>query len=372
MHSGNKINVGIAGLGTVSAAHIHACARLDRVRLVAAADPSEVSRQRYANHGMTLYADVEQMLRSEKLDALCIFSTVATHEAIAVAGAKAGLHILCEKPLALSVTSAQRMVAACSAAGVKFFYGSTNRYLPTLRRARQLVSDGSLGEVVLFREEVIGGAGADAYQPMSFEHYPKSGPGGGGWGLVDHGIHMIDLFSWLTDRPIEAAFGRGDLSGNEPHSEYAMLTLRDSPATGHLLYAQNTYSTDLPAHGIFMRGRGWGNEGFHTAGVWDPHPACIHIYGTHGALRIHHYANELFQASAEGMKRLTIEGPPPPIQFAHQMAAFAASILHDTPAEIPGEVGVDALRVLEAIYRSGETGRLTPVAPDLSESRGNS
>lgn len=361
--SARAIRLGVVGLGDAAAAHIHGCAALDSVALIAGADPSAAARGRFAAHGMQLFESAAEMIAETALDAIVICSAVATHEAIAIEAAAAGLHILCEKPMALSVRSARRMEHACEAAGVKFFYGSSCRFLPALQRARHIVGSGGIGELLMLREEIVGGAGHAAYAPMSAAHYPPGGPGGGGWGLVDHGVHMLDLFPWLAGDPIESAFGRGQISGYEPRSEYAVTTMRGGRTTGHLMYLENSYFTDLPHHGTFLNGRGWGSDGAALAGDWDPHPAAIHLYGSRGSLLVRHYAGELYRTGDDGTVRLPVDATPPPVQFTRQMAAFASCIHDDTAPATTAADGIRALGVLEAIYRSAETGIIEAIRP---------
>jgi predicted dehydrogenase len=119
-------------------------------------------------------------------------------------------------------------------------------------------------------EEMLGGEGASAYRPLSAAHYPQDGPGGGGYGLVDHGIHMLDVFPWLCDSSIERVFGRGDRTGHEPRTEFAHLQMRNG-ATGILIYDGSTRPAVLPSAGVFSEagtwidGRGWMGD----AGEWD-------------------------------------------------------------------------------------------------------
>ncbi len=359
--SARSLRLGVVGLGDAAAAHIHGSAALDTVTIVAGADPSLAARTRFAGRDMQMFESAAEMIASVPLDAIVICSAVATHEVIAIEAAAAGLHILCEKPMALSVRSARLMARACHQAGVKFFYGSSCRYLPAIQRAREIVGEGGIGELLMLREEIVGGAGAEAYAPMSAAHYPPGGPGGGGWGLVDHGVHMLDLFPWMAGEPIEAICGRGQISGREPRSEYAVMTMRGGRTTGHLMYLESSYFTDLPQHGTFLNGRGWGSDGAAPAGDWDPHPAAIHLYGSRGALLVRHYAGELYRSDGNGIVRLPVDGTPPPVQFTRQMAAFAACVRNDTAPATTAADGIRALTVLEAIYRSAESGTVEAI-----------
>src|SRR5690606_27364285 len=117
------------------------------------------------------------------------------------------------------------------------------------------------------KESVIGGSGVEHRQTLPPHHYPTGGMGGSGMGLVDHGVHLIDTFSWLMDSKVVLALGRGNITGEAQRPEYAHLEFQNG-AIGQLLYEDGTYSTDLPAEGIFSGGASWGVSGLTASGEW--------------------------------------------------------------------------------------------------------
>lgn len=358
-----KLRVGLVGLGGVGSIHLEAYRDNPAIDLVAAAEIDEARRTSLqARYGFRPYADFKAMLGEETLDLVCVATPVATHEAVTIACAEAGRHVLCEKPLAVEVASAKRMIAACAAAGVKLFYGASYRFLPALRKARELVGSGAVGEVLLMREQEIGGTGPDGRQIMGFAHYPPGGPGGSGLGLVDHGIHLIDAFGWMTGSPVATVFGRGNISGAAPSTEYLVMNFRNG-SLGHLLYEDSTFPTSLPGEGIFSWGSAWALDGYVPPGRWQSAPGTIHVHGTKGALRIHHYAHALFLTDRDGTRQIELEGRPAPGHFAAQMESAARSVLEGAPVEVPGEAGLVALEVLMAAYRSFERKQVVAV-PD--------
>ena len=204
-------------------------------------------------HGFRGYSDYRDMLESESLDIVCVLVPVNLHREVTVACAEAGVHVFCEKPIAITLADAQQMVSVCGQRGVKFFYGASYRFLPAVRKARELIAAGAIGDVLLLTESILGGSGPDGFLPMGTIHYPQGGPGGSGLGLVDHGVHMIDLFPWLAGSEIVSISGRGNISGETPSTEHVNMILSNG-ATGQLLYNDGTFDTDLPAEGIFSHG----------------------------------------------------------------------------------------------------------------------
>lgn len=356
-----KLKVAIVGLGGVGGIHLEAYRTSDAVEVVAAAeiDPKKLGAAQ-ARHGFKAFADYREMLTGATIDLVVVATPVSTHEEVVIAAAKAGHHVLCEKPLAVEVAAAKRMIQACKAAGVTLFYGATYRQLPALRAARDLVIRGEIGEVRLMREQEVGGTGPDGRQIMGFAHYPQGGPGGSGFGLVDHGIHLIDAFAWLTGSRVETVFGRGNISGADAAPEYLLMNFR-SGALGHLLYEDSTFPTSLPGEGMFSWGAGWDINGYVPPGLWQNAPGCIHVHGSKGALRIFHYAQALFLTDKDGMRQIELKGRAAPGHFAAQVESCARSILDGAPVEVPGEVGLAALEVLEAAYRSFEEKQMVAV-----------
>jgi UDP-N-acetyl-2-amino-2-deoxyglucuronate dehydrogenase len=344
------LRVGIIGLGGVSGPHLDAYANVDEIEVVAAAEIDANRREAAVRrHGLTGYADFEKMLATERLDIACVLTPVATHRDVVVACARRGVNVLCEKPLATRLEDAQHMVAACDKAGVSLFYGASYRYLPAVIAAREIIRQGGLGNVLLLTESVIGGNGPSSHVPMSVIHYPEGGPGGSGMGLVDHGIHLIDLFPWLTDSGVDAISGRGNVSGQAPGTEFVMMRL-SCGAIGQLLYNDGTFSASLPAEGVFSLGDAWSVTGPQSANTWHSEPGTICVYGTQGALRIFHYANRLYIRDKSGLREVPIDSPPPPVQFALQMESFAESLASGADPEVDGQDGIRALELLLQLY----------------------
>jgi len=347
------LKVGLIGLGGVSEAHLSAYAQVAEIQVVAAAEPRpQRLNEMCVLHGFRGYTDYREMLQTENLDIGCVLVPASLHREVTVACAESGVHVLCEKPMAISLIDAQTMVSVCAQQAVKFFYGASYRFLPAIQKAGELIKAGAIGEVTLMTESVVGGSGPEGHVPLGSAHCPQGGPGGSGMGLVDHGIHMIDLFPWLAHSSIVEVTGRGNISGEAPATEYTCMRLA-SGAVCHLLYNDCTFDTDLPAEGIFSHGDAWDIHGHVPADTWHAHPGCIRIYGTRGSLRIFHYANYLFLHDQDSLRQIPLVNQPPPAQFGLQMQSFARSVREDQPPEVTGQDGINALQALLSVYAAG-------------------
>ncbi len=354
-----RLRVGAIGLGGVAVAHLEAYSSVRQIEVVAGAEVREDRLAEMAGeYGFTPYTSYEEMLERERLDIACVLTPVNTHRQFVETVADHGVHVFCEKPLALRLEDAEAMIAHCDAKGVKLFYGASYRFMPTLMKAKELIADGVIGDVYLLMEMVLGGRGPEHQSHMGFAHYPEGGPGGSGMGLVDHGIHLIDLFGWLMSDDIEWVFGRGGYSGKSPTTEHMTMSFANG-AVGQLVYNDATFTSDMPGEGIFSWGLSWTVDGkFLPPATWNTQPGNIRIHGTKGALRIYHYANQLFLTTAQGQEQVPVLDRPTPGNFGLQMESFATSVLLGEPPEVTGQDGLKALKAVLATYESFETRQL--------------
>ncbi len=352
-----SIPVAIVGLGAVADSHLAAYAALPEVKIVAVVDPrADRTRDVAARVGAQGFTDCAEMLKHVKPKIGCVLSTVSSHRSITEMLAAAGAHILCEKPISNRLEDAIAMRDVCDRHGVKFMYGSSYRCLPAVLKARELIASGAIGKVRLIEERGVTGAGADKFRPMSSAHYPEGTPGGGGFGMFDHGVHLLDIFPWMLGSPIRRVMGRGNYTGRPMDPEFAVLE-HENGAVGMLTYDESTVDSDLPWEGVFSRGRNW-KDGIGFAGPtgeWTPSASFIRVHGTHGALRLFHYANRLFLCVPGEVREIEVHGDAAPTHFGHQMRAFIESIEGSKPTPLAADVGIRALKILMAIYRSAET-----------------
>lgn len=357
----SPLKLGFIGLGGVAQEHLRASIHSKQVEVVAGVD---IDRGRVSNtaseYGFKPYADHKDMIANEALDGVCVLTPAGWHRPIVEDVCAAGLSVFCEKPLAVTLEDARAIQEAVSDAELIGQFGASYRFLPAMIMARDLISHGTIGEVRLCLELAIGGAGVDAVIPLSEAHYPIGGPGGTGMGLVDHGVHLIDAFTWLTGKRVEHVFGKANIAGNAPLPESIMLFLEGN-TLGQLIYDEGTYSPALPAEGVFSEGAGWNVHGFIPEGQFDQYPCVFSIHGSKGALRIYPYANILIEAGPEGLINHRLSAIPQPNHFRDQIDAFAHAIRTGELIGASIDDGVSAALVLDGVYRSMESGRLEPV-----------
>lgn len=356
----DKLRVGFIGLGHVAQiCHLPGYRDVRIVDVVAGAElREEVLKKVSSKWDFRGYADYEKMLRKESLDIACITTGPRFSREVTERVAEHGVNVLVEKPMALSLDDAKAMIEKCEKEGVSLCYGETFRFFPTCRKAKEMIDEGLLGDLVLLLETFIGGAGPEGFQP--YQIYPAGAPGSGGRGLTDHGIHLVDTFRWLTGSEVEWVFGRGIRAGQPPGTEYLTMKFRNGPI-GQLIYNEATYPSDMPNEGIFS----WGPYEVEGGSRWEPHPGNFRVHGTRGALRIFTYPNKMFFFEKGKQNQIKVLDRPHPGHFGLQIESFANRLLLDEEPEVTGADGLKALQIILAAYESHETQKIVPIKPIL-------
>ncbi|MBI4552678.1 MAG: Gfo/Idh/MocA family oxidoreductase [Candidatus Latescibacteria bacterium] len=203
--------IGVAIVGTrFGNLHAEAVSELpERARLVAICSRRE-EQARYSaqQFGAELATtSFEQVLRHPGVEAVHLCVPHDLHAPMAIAAADAGKHILTEKPIAMTVEDADRMIEAADRVGVVLMVSHNQRFLQHHQRAKDLVASGTIGEVFLCRGVFQG------YSPIKGWRHKVAQVGGGV--LIDSGIHRIDLLRWIVG---EVASVQGE-SGRFIHQE---------------------------------------------------------------------------------------------------------------------------------------------------------
>ena len=175
------LRAGIVGCGGISRSHAGAHTNLEGVDLVAMCDINrDALNSRADEYGVSnRYTDYEEMFAREGLDIVSVCTHAPLHAPIAIAAAKEGIHVLCEKPLSIDLEMADQMRTACREAGVHLAVSHQFRFTPLFRHAKSLVAAGKIGELRSIREV---GKGREA-----------------GFELMEMGVHYFDEMDFFLD-----------------------------------------------------------------------------------------------------------------------------------------------------------------------------
>jgi predicted dehydrogenase len=188
-------HVGLIGAGTISRTHARAASELPGVKVVAVVGTNRGKTAALAaEHGAKEYASLDEFLRHRPMEAVLIGSPSGVHADEAIAAARAGLHVLCEKPLDVTTERVDAMVAAADKAGVKLGVMFQDRTKPDLRRLKKLVDEGGLGRPLLASARVRWWRPPEYYASSAWRGTWKLDGGGA---LMNQGVHTVDLLLWL-------------------------------------------------------------------------------------------------------------------------------------------------------------------------------
>ena len=195
MHTSEPLKVAIIGSGMIARYHATAIAATPGARLVAMAASSQArASAATAEFGVPCHHTVAALLADPAIDAVTICTPSGMHAAQAIAAARAGKHVLVEKPLALSLADADAMIAACDAAGVRLAVALQRRTDPVFIQVRQAIASGALGRPVLATVTIPYIRDAAYYASAAWR---GTWALDGGGVLMNQGIHLIDLLLWF-------------------------------------------------------------------------------------------------------------------------------------------------------------------------------
>ncbi len=196
-----KYRVGMIGVGRIGRLHVeNITSFIPRLEIVAAADVAiDASREWLESKGIKeLYTDYRDLLKNDDIEAVIIASATDTHKEIAIAAAEAKKQIFCEKPIDQAVVNNEEVVRAIESAGVLFQVGFNRRFDHNFARVRQLVEDGSIGEVQIIRI-----SSRDPAPPPL--HYLKVSGGL----FLDMMIHDFDMVRYLSGMEVRRVTAHG-------------------------------------------------------------------------------------------------------------------------------------------------------------------
>jgi predicted dehydrogenase len=328
----NPIRVGLVGGGGIVDAHIRGYrAHADAIKVVAVADVVTKTVQRRATElDAAPYADFRQMINEADLDAVDICLPHYLHAEAIVAAAEAGKHILCEKPLCLTVEQAELVQRAVSKAGVTLMCAHNQLYLPAVTKAKQLVDDGVLGTVYEVR---VTDSFYNDFDPQNMGWRASAATSGGGE-LMDTGYHPTYLMlHFAGGSPVDATalLSRHRLHFMEGEDSAQVLVRFDNGVVGQLV----------------------------TSWAYDPPPGTerFAIVGERGSMRSDG-VSLLLTLRESGSETFDFEAVD---SFAVEIGAFADCLRSGTRPLHTEKEGIDVLCLILAAYEGARSGTIAPV-----------
>ena len=291
------------------------------------------------------------MLAQHELDAISNATPNVFHAPYTISALKRGLHVLCEKPMAISVKEAESMLAAARKSGKNLMINFSYRFSPMSYALKSQVDAGVIGDI---------------YFGRTVWHRRWGFPGFGGWfgqkaqsgggPLIDLGVHRLDLALWLMGYP-EPTVILG--------SKYDHLACREQQRQ------QKAFDVEDLACGMikFANGATLLLEASWASHTDEEEHMVTKLYGTKGGLLQanvgggYDFKAEIYTSEGEHLfkKELGRSLRPVPLSYAE----FVNSIVEKRPPMATGEQGVKVIKILEGIYHSAETGHEVCCTPTV-------
>jgi len=306
----------------------------------------ELNRQVAERFGARAAESMEEVLEAG-VDAVYIATPVKFHREQTIAAARAGKHVLCEKPLGLNVAEAEEMVEACRRAGVQLGVGLMMRFHSQHQAALAMIREGRLGKLVFGRAQL-----SCWYPPMAGAWRQDPAQGGGG-SLMDMGGHTIDLLEMFFGPATQVACFTGNLVHGYASEDSAAALLRFE--SGALASVDAFFSIpDAASKNV------------------------LELYGTRGSIlargtigqgergQMTAYLEESGAGYEAEQRDRTLEGglaiePEPVSMYRAEIEAFSAAVLEGRPVPVDGELGLRSQKVLAACYESARTGKIVEI-----------
>ncbi len=328
------IGMSVIGLGNALQPHARALVDLaDRVRVVWAAASSETRLKDVADrYGFPTTTDVARAIADPAVDAVMILTPANAHLPIAEAAFTAGKHVLCEKPLEVSLGRGEQLIAAGRRANRYLGICLQHRFRLGSRRLCEVLNDGALGTIQAATMMV------PWWRPQSYYDEPGRGvmTRDGGGVLITQAIHSLDLLRWLLGiDSIEAAHVRTTALHRMETEDYAAALVRlGNGAVGTIIA---------------------------TVAAYPGSPEWLHVIGSQGTARLDggSLRLEFLDGREEVLADTSGTGNGANVMsFSHEahkavLSDFVDAIEHGREPAIPGEEALATQRVIEAILARG-------------------
>jgi len=340
-----RVRVGVLGCGPIAqAAHFESCTKARNVDLHAICDvaPDLLERMAWTHKPARTYSDYDAMLADPELDAVIVATSDTYHVPASIAALEAGKHVLCEKPIGVSVEDVEGLSLAVKASGMVFQVGHMKRFDAGLQAAKAFI-DTDIGELLALKawycDSTHRYAVTDAVQPLMVASSQAKRPSGNPkadlrrYYMLAHGSHLVDTARYFAGEIVEV-----EARLNERFGAYCWF-VDVAYANGTLGHLDLTVSIRMDWH-----------EGFQ-------------IYGENGSVLGKTFNPWLHKTSevdifderdATTRRVLGADGH----FYRRQLEGFAATILEEIPSQAAGiDDGVASVRAMVAIAESVRTRR---------------
>ncbi|MBA4104874.1 MAG: gfo/Idh/MocA family oxidoreductase [Pirellula sp.] len=333
-NSQEPVRFGLVGAGAIAQAYAQAFSQTSAAKLVAVADSRREAAEKMADAAQCqAFTDAESMADAVELDAVLVCTPPSTHREICCALMERGIHVLCEKPLAISSADAEAMIAAAEARGLHFTMASKFRYVADVQKAKELIANGTIGEVVLFENVFTGRV------DMSTRWNSNPEIAGGGV-LIDNGTHSVDVARFCLGELAEVQAMEGNRIQLLPVEDTAKMFIRSRQGVLGSIDLSWSVSKELPYF--------------------------IAVYGSEGTILVG-WRESKFRRAGDADWTVFGAGYDKFAAFRGQIENFAGVVRGEEALVVTPEDALASVQVIEAAYRSLARGAWEPITEPTPE-----
>lgn len=315
-------------IGIISSAHMHiysyahALKEIKGVEIVGIADEDEKRGKEFAEQfSVGYYVRYDELLK-QPMDAVIVTSENANHKEHVLAAARAGKHILCEKPISASKEDAEEMIKVCREQGVILQIAFPVRFNASIIRAKQMIEQGKLGRILAMKGTNHG------QNPGGWFIDPKLSGGGA---VIDHTVHVVDIMRWFMGAEVKEVYAEvGSLIAADGIDDSGIVSMEFDNGVFATLDCSWSRNKTFPT---------WGD-------------VTLEIVGTKGTLSLDALNQKLNVYSNESGNRWDFWGENMDLGLIRD---FVDCVRENRQPSITGEDGLRALEVALAAYESGKT-----------------
>jgi len=331
--------IALIGCGRISGKHLESIAQLkEDLKLMAVCDILE-DRAKAAGekYGVSWYTDYDQMLEQEDLDILSICTPSGVHHQHGVAAAKRGLHVIVEKPMAITLEAADQLIQACDKAKVELFVVKQNRLNTTLQMLKRAVDKGRFGKIYIVQSNVFWQRPQNYYDMAKWRGTWEFDGGS----FMNQASHYVDAIQWLIG-PVEHVMAETATMARQIETEdtgSAILKFRNG-VIGTINVTMLTYPKNFEGSITILGEKG-------TAKV--------------GGVAVNHIDKWEFEDYDDDDRLIEESNYNPPNVYGLGHLPYyknvIATLKGDSDADTDGRSGRKSLELIIAIYRSAQLGK---------------
>ena len=330
--SSHPLRIGLVGAGAIAQlAHLPVLSKMRGAELSALCDNDGPKARSLAERFgvQDVFTDIDDLFEFDQLDAVVVASPNHLHEPHVLAALKAGVDVLCERPLSLTSRGVERILTAAQKAGRKVVVGNNHRFRSDVQQLHRFIKGGELGAIT--------GVRGGQYQFRGTREgwrYRRAEAGGGAF--LEFGFPLLDLALWLADFPdpvrVNAHMERGKGAASV---EDAMLA--------HVEFANGVVCTVDVAWNYVGQEERWWFEALASRGSARLAPLRV-VKNLHGK------PTDVSPTGAAARESVFLQS------YRAELAHFAALLNGEAPYKVPADQ-IAVQRLVEAIYKSAEEGR---------------